>query len=61
MQHRFLLGTRKGLFVLRRDGRGWSFGEPAHLGNPIASISGFVPFAEREGASRATAFSNSVT
>jgi photosystem II stability/assembly factor-like uncharacterized protein len=34
---RFLVGTRKGLFDVRRRGREWTLGKPALAGQPIAN------------------------
>jgi hypothetical protein len=39
MSDRLLVGTRKGLFDLRRDGAGgWALGEPQFVGEPVSMV-----------------------
>ena len=38
MSERILLGTRKGLFDIRRSGRGWEIARTAFLGDPISML-----------------------
>lgn len=38
MPDRLLLGTRKGLFQVTRDGGRWSVGDPAFLGDPVSML-----------------------
>ncbi len=38
MSDRLLVGTRKGLFDLRRQNGGWVVGKPAFLGQPVSMV-----------------------
>jgi len=38
MSDRAYLGTRKGLFELRRDGAGWHLGQPQFPGDPVSMV-----------------------
>lgn len=38
MSDRAFLGTRKGLFELRRDGAGWQLGSPQFPGDPVTMV-----------------------
>ncbi len=37
MQDRLLIGTRKGLFIMRTDGGGWAVDRTAFLGQPVSA------------------------